>query len=65
MQSKETLVTLGHMARKLGVRTSWLRSEAEAGRIPHLRAGDRLLFVPDVIVSLLAERASQSEGCDE
>jgi excisionase family DNA binding protein len=52
------LLTIGQMARRLGVPVKWLRAEAEAGRIPCLRAGERLLFVADVVVATLVERAS-------
>jgi len=48
------------MARRLHVTTKWLRQEAETGRIPHLLAGDRLLFVPDVVMAVLIERATGS-----
>jgi len=53
------LVTLGHMSRRLGVTSAWLRSEADSGRIPHLLAGERYLFVPDVVIELLANRAAR------
>lgn len=53
------LVTLGHMARKAGVTTKWLRSEAEAGRLPYLKAGDRLLFSPDAVIDTLSRRAEE------
>ncbi len=45
------------MARRARVPASWLRAEAEAGRIPHLRAGARLLFHPATVEKLLFERA--------
>ena len=52
------ILPLGVMARLLHVPAKWLRSEAEAGRIPALRAGDRLVFRPDVVLPLVAERAA-------
>lgn len=45
------------MARRLGVTAKWLRNEAEAGRIPHLAAGRRLLFDAETVERLLTERA--------
>ncbi len=42
------LLPLRRMAARLGVPSKWLRDQAEAGKIPGLRAGDRWLFVPDV-----------------
>lgn len=45
-------------ARFLNVPARWLRAEALAGRLPHLRAGHRLLFHLPTVVRLLAERAA-------
>jgi hypothetical protein len=42
------LLPLRRMAARLGVPSKWLREQAEAGKIPGLRAGDRWLFVPDI-----------------
>lgn len=54
------------MARRLRVTQAWLRDEAEAGRIPHLKAGDRLLFDPETVERVLLERARQDrEGADD
>jgi hypothetical protein len=44
-------------ATRIGVSAAWLRAEAEAGRIPHLRAGRRMLFDVDAVVRTLRERA--------
>jgi hypothetical protein len=51
------------MARLVGVPAAWLRAEADAGRIPHLKAGKVLLFDPDTVERILLERA-QREGVD-
>ena len=51
------------MARWLRVPVKWLREEAEAGRIPHVKAGRVLLFNPDAVESVLAERA-MGKGAD-
>ena len=53
------LLTAGAMARRLRVRAAWLRSEAEAGRIPHVRAEDEFLFDPDAVERVLLERAQR------
>ena len=54
------------MARQLGLRPAWLRAEAEAGRIPCLKAGRLLLFNPKAVARILAARAAKetlgSEG---
>jgi len=47
------------MARRLRVPVKWLRSEAEAGRIPHLKADRVLLFDPETVEQLLIERAKR------
>lgn len=57
MATDKKLVLLSVAAASLGVTTKWLRSEADAGRIPHLKAGDRLLFDLETVERLLLERA--------
>ena len=42
------LLPLQRMATRLGVPSRWLREQAELGKVPGLRAGNRWLFVPDV-----------------
>ena len=55
--SPATLLPLGMTARLLHIPAAWLRAEAEAGRIPHLKAGTALLFDADLVERLLLERA--------
>jgi hypothetical protein len=50
---------LGMTARLLRVPAAWLRAEAEAGRIPHLKAGRVFLFDPETVERVLLERARQ------
>ena len=62
------LLPLSKMARELGVPKDWLRAEAEAKRLPAVRAGDGcFLFHPPTVERLLVERASQvqTEGAVE
>ncbi len=47
------------MARRLRVRVRWLRAEAAAGRLPHVRADDQYLFDPAVVEQVLIERAQR------
>jgi excisionase family DNA binding protein len=47
-------------AARLGVPVTWLRAEAEAGRLPHIRIGKRLLFNPSAVERSLSDRASES-----
>lgn len=56
--SPQKLVPLASMARRLRVTTAWLRAEAEAGRVPSLKAGERYLFVPEIVEAELLKRAA-------
>lgn len=56
---QRNLVKAGVMARMLGVPVAWIKSEARSGKLPHLEAGNVILFNPQVVESLLAERAAQ------
>lgn len=57
-QSAPELLTAGQMARLAHVKVSWLREECDAGRIPHLRAGDRYLFDEISVLTCLSKKAS-------
>jgi len=59
METNATLLPLGPMARRLGVTTKWLRAEAKNGKLPHLKAGDRLLFEEATVMAILVERAKK------
>lgn len=61
----DLLLSLARMSRKLGVTQQWLRDEADAGRVPHLRAGRRYLFDPSAVETALARRAAQSPEVSE
>lgn len=59
----ESFVSLRVAAGRIGVPTAWLRGEAKARRIPHLRAGKRLLFNVREVEAALRERAArESKG---
>ena len=58
------LLTDSQMARVLRVNLRWLRAEAEAGRIPALRAERRFLFNQEAVLRALAGRAA-TEFCTE
>jgi hypothetical protein len=49
------------MARHLRVPVKWLRAEAEAGRIPCLKADTAILFDPELVENVLLERARQQQ----
>lgn len=56
------LCTLPTLARALALPPTWLRREAEAGRIPALRAGRRLLFNRVAVETALANRAANEHA---
>jgi hypothetical protein len=51
------ILSLARMARRLGVTQQWLRAEADAGRVPCLKAGKRYLFNPDAAERELLRQA--------
>ena len=57
-----SFLPVGPAAALLGVPVKWLRREADAGRVPCLRAGDRVLFNIRAAEQALLERASKSDG---
>jgi hypothetical protein len=60
--SDSLLLPLGRMARRLRVTSAWLRAEADAGRVPCLKAETRYLFSPETVEHVLAVRASQEKA---
>ncbi|MFH1110710.1 MAG: hypothetical protein V1790_16155 [Planctomycetota bacterium] len=61
-QPQPLLLPLGPTARRFRVPSRWLREEAEAGRVPCLKAGRALLFNTEVVASVLLERAAAEKG---
>ena len=64
MKTKEEtmseLLTLSHLARRLGVTKKWLKAEAENGRVPSLKADGRFLFDLAAVEKVLRERAEKA-----
>lgn len=58
MVSSTRLLPIAVVARQLFVPVTWLREECEAGRIPCLKAGRRILVDAQLVESLLIERAT-------
>ena len=56
----ERFTNLRRVAMETGVPAAWLRREAEAGRVPVVRAGRRLLANPEQVAAALARRAAVS-----
>jgi len=54
------LLSLSRMARRLGVTQQWLRDQADAGKIPCLKAGNRYLFNPVAVQEALAAKAART-----
>lgn len=46
---------------RLGISRAWLKAEADAGRIPSLKAGAKRLFNPAAVERVLALRAAEGE----
>lgn len=62
MDTQPQLVNLAELAKKLrrfGLTARWLRTEAEAGRLPCMRAGRRMLFNVAAVEAALLRRAAQ------
>lgn len=56
------LLPIGPMAAHLGLAPRELRAEAESGKIPHVKVGERgLLFDPERVLAVLTERARESD----
>ncbi len=52
------LVSVCGLANRLKLPAAWLKAEAEAGRIPSLRVGRRLLFNASAVERALLARAA-------
>ena len=62
MSQTTKLLNAGEMARRLGVRPAWLRSEAAEGRLPGVPAGQTYLFDADIVERVLRDRARRTVG---
>jgi hypothetical protein len=60
METTTRLLPLNVVARRLRVPVRWLRAEAEAGRIPSLRADNQFLCNLTAVEAVLLERARRS-----
>ena len=59
METEAKLVNVLGLSRRLRLPAAWLRAEAEARRIPSLRAGRRLLFSVEAVERALLDRAAR------
>jgi hypothetical protein len=53
------ILSLPRMARRLGVTQQWLRQQADAGKVPCLKACKRYLFNPDAVEQAVAAKAAE------
>jgi hypothetical protein len=53
----ETFQPVRAVAARVGVPAAWLRAEAEAGRVPHLRTGRQILISLEQAEQVLLQRA--------
>ena len=66
-ETPEIFVSVRNGATELGLPAAWLKSEAEADRIPCLRVGRRLFVNTDAVASALMQRTKSCamEGADD
>lgn len=55
------LFSLPALADDLKLPKDWLKSEADAGRVPHLKIGNRYRFNRAAVVTVLAKRAAKGD----
>jgi excisionase family DNA binding protein len=60
--STPDLLSLPDLARELKLPEDWVKAEADAGRLPHLRIGKRYRFNREAVLHSLAQRAAGGEG---
>jgi excisionase family DNA binding protein len=61
MQDQDAqLLSLPALAEVLKLPTRWIRAEADAGNIPHLKVGNRYRFNRNAVLEVLAKRAAQA-----
>jgi hypothetical protein len=54
--SDTKLLTLNELAERTGLPAAWLKREADAARLPCIRAGRRRMFDPAAVMKALADR---------
>jgi excisionase family DNA binding protein len=59
-QTNEQLLSLPALADALKLPERWIKAEADAGRIPHLKIGKRYRFNREKVLAVLAQRAAET-----
>ena len=54
------LLSLSRLARRLGIPQQWLREQADAGKLPCLKIGNRYLFNSVTVQEVLASKAART-----
>jgi excisionase family DNA binding protein len=52
-------IGIAELAARLGLPVRWIKSEAKAGRLPHMRVGRRWLFNEQTVRDCLTARAGR------
>ena len=60
VRQPETFINLSRAASHLGVPVKWLSAEADAGRVPYIRAGRGRLFNLESVRLVLISKAADS-----
>ena len=58
----QKLVSLPDLAKLLNLPAQWLKTEADAGRLPHLKIRNKYRFSVDAVVDVLVERAATGDA---
>ena len=56
------LLNLNQLARRLGITKKWLKTEADNGRLPCLKAGRRYLFNLEAVNMALLKRTAEEQN---
>lgn len=59
----KAFLTLNQLSHRTGLSAAWLKREADAGRLPCIRAGRQRMFDMAAVLKTLSER--QYEGSDK
>lgn len=61
----KTFAPIESVARRLGVPAAWLKAEADAGHVPYLKTGRRMLMNEAAVQTALLERAQLMTAAEE
>ncbi len=58
---KTSPIGIAELAARLSLPIAWIKTEAQAGRLPHLKVGRKWLFNQAAVEAMLSDRA-KGEG---